>query len=194
MIIQGYFFLFLHENICYEYSLEVSQRGTSNEYTQYVFRENWRSYTGIMVKYSSLTIPLKFPNWMLSEAHIISIFGKQNIYFFSLVAMPNWLQKCMEAKLHHDNANSQILSWYIMIHANSQKLSWYNFFYDTCKYILAQLNPFWCWSSIDVIFTTGLHFARTSDQIQNNGLCEKPEGETVNTQILLMASDLGLCH
>ena len=32
-------FLFLHENICCGYSLEVPQRGTSNEYPQHVFVE-----------------------------------------------------------------------------------------------------------------------------------------------------------
>ena len=34
------FFLFLHENICCEYSLEAPQRGASNEYTQHMF--SWR--------------------------------------------------------------------------------------------------------------------------------------------------------
>ena len=32
--------IFLHENICCEYSLEVSRRGTSNEYPQHIF--SWR--------------------------------------------------------------------------------------------------------------------------------------------------------
>ena len=42
MIILGYFFfLFLHKSICWDYSLEVHHRGTSNEYP-YVFMENWR--------------------------------------------------------------------------------------------------------------------------------------------------------
>ena len=31
------FFLFLHENICCGYSLEVPHRGTSNEYPQHSF-------------------------------------------------------------------------------------------------------------------------------------------------------------
>ena len=30
-------FLFLHKNICCGYSLEVPQRGTSNEYPQHMF-------------------------------------------------------------------------------------------------------------------------------------------------------------
>ena len=34
------FFLFLHENICCGYSLEVPQRGTSNEYLQHIIMEN----------------------------------------------------------------------------------------------------------------------------------------------------------
>ena len=34
-------FLFLHINICYGYSLEVPQRGTSNEYPQHKFL--WRN-------------------------------------------------------------------------------------------------------------------------------------------------------
>ena len=37
MIILGYFFLFLHENICCGYSLEVPQQGISNEYPQCMF-------------------------------------------------------------------------------------------------------------------------------------------------------------
>ena len=35
------FFLFLHENICCGYSLEVPRRGTSNEYPQHIF--SWRN-------------------------------------------------------------------------------------------------------------------------------------------------------
>ena len=31
------FFLYLHENICCGYSLEVPRRGTSNEYPQHMF-------------------------------------------------------------------------------------------------------------------------------------------------------------
>ena len=34
-------FLFLHENICCGYSLEVPRRGTSNEYPQHMF--SWRN-------------------------------------------------------------------------------------------------------------------------------------------------------
>ena len=41
-LVRGYqiFFLFFHENICYGYSLEVPQRGTSNEYPQQML---WRN-------------------------------------------------------------------------------------------------------------------------------------------------------
>ena len=35
------FFLFLHKNICYGYSLEARQSGTSNEYPQHMF--SWRN-------------------------------------------------------------------------------------------------------------------------------------------------------
>ena len=38
-------FLFLHENICCGYSLEVPQRGTSNEYPQQMF--SWRNKKNI---------------------------------------------------------------------------------------------------------------------------------------------------
>ena len=34
------FFLFLHENICYGYSLEVPQQGTSNEYIHLFWERN----------------------------------------------------------------------------------------------------------------------------------------------------------
>ena len=37
MIILGYFFLFLHKNICCRYSLEVPHQGASNENPQHVF-------------------------------------------------------------------------------------------------------------------------------------------------------------
>ena len=59
VIILGYFFLFLHGNICWGYSLEVPHRGTSNEYPQRMFL--WRTgenYTKIITNYSSLTSPL----------------------------------------------------------------------------------------------------------------------------------------
>ena len=39
MSIRAIVFLFLQENICCGYSLEVPQRGTSYEYPQHVFRE-----------------------------------------------------------------------------------------------------------------------------------------------------------
>ena len=35
------FLLFLHENICCGYSVEVPHRGTSNEYSQHMF--SWRN-------------------------------------------------------------------------------------------------------------------------------------------------------
>ena len=38
------FFFFLHENICFGYSLEVSQGGTSNEYHNIVFVEKLDKY------------------------------------------------------------------------------------------------------------------------------------------------------
>ena len=37
MIIKGYFFLFLHENVCCGYLLESPRRGNSNEYQQHMF-------------------------------------------------------------------------------------------------------------------------------------------------------------
>ena len=40
MIILGYFFLFLHKNICCGYSLEVRQQGTSHDPHKNVFMEN----------------------------------------------------------------------------------------------------------------------------------------------------------
>ena len=39
------FFLFLHKNICYGYSLEVPRLGASNEYPQYLFL--WRNKENI---------------------------------------------------------------------------------------------------------------------------------------------------
>ena len=59
VIIVGYFFLFLHKNICCGYSLGASCRGASNEYPQHMFL--WRTrenYPIIIIKYSSLTSPL----------------------------------------------------------------------------------------------------------------------------------------
>ena len=41
------FFLFLHKNICYGYSLEGPQRGASNEYPQHMFL--WRNKKNIIV-------------------------------------------------------------------------------------------------------------------------------------------------
>ena len=40
------FFLFLHENICCGYSLEVPCRGASNEYPQHMF--SWRNKKNII--------------------------------------------------------------------------------------------------------------------------------------------------
>ena len=45
MGIRKIFFLFLHENICCGYSLEVPHRGTSNEYPQHMF--SWRNKKNI---------------------------------------------------------------------------------------------------------------------------------------------------
>ena len=44
------FFLFLHENICCGYSLEVPQRGTYNEYQQHVFVEKLVPTTYVFVE------------------------------------------------------------------------------------------------------------------------------------------------
>ena len=41
------FFLFLHENICCGYSLEVPPRGASNEYPQHMFL--WRNKKNISI-------------------------------------------------------------------------------------------------------------------------------------------------
>ena len=41
------FFLFLHENICCRYSLEVPHRGASNEYPQHMFL--WRNKKDISI-------------------------------------------------------------------------------------------------------------------------------------------------
>ena len=57
MVIQGYFLLFLHENVYCGYSLEAPQRGASNEYPQHIFL--WRTgenYPRIITEYSSLTL------------------------------------------------------------------------------------------------------------------------------------------
>ena len=59
MIILDFFFLFLHKTICCGYSLEAPRRGASNEYPQHMVL--WRigeNYPRIIIKYSSLTIPL----------------------------------------------------------------------------------------------------------------------------------------
>ena len=59
MIILGYFFLFLHKNICCGYSLEAPRQGASNEYPQHMFSwRNGENYLRIITKYSSLTSPL----------------------------------------------------------------------------------------------------------------------------------------
>ena len=53
------FFLFLHENICFGFSLEVPQRGTSNEYPQHVFvknEKNINSFWLIKVPYLEVRI------------------------------------------------------------------------------------------------------------------------------------------
>ena len=43
------FFLFLTKTYC-GYSLEVPQRGTSNEYPQYVLEEKYKKYQGQVVQ------------------------------------------------------------------------------------------------------------------------------------------------
>ena len=43
------YFLFLHENICCRYSLEVPQWGTSNEYPQYTCTLSWRNAEGLQM-------------------------------------------------------------------------------------------------------------------------------------------------
>ena len=43
------FFLFLTKTYC-GYSLEVPQRGTSNEYPQYVLQEKYKKYQGQVVQ------------------------------------------------------------------------------------------------------------------------------------------------
>ena len=63
MIILGYFFIFLHKNICCGYSLEAPLWGASNEYPQYnCFNrelEKIITYKVIITKYS-LAMPIKF--------------------------------------------------------------------------------------------------------------------------------------
>ena len=66
------FFLFLFENICYGYSLEVPQRGTSNEYPQYMF--SWRNKKNI------------FPG-TYSYLDLSTIFVYYNPYLFSTVIL-----------------------------------------------------------------------------------------------------------
>ena len=64
MIIKGQFCLFLHKNVCCEYSLESPQRGDSNEYPQHMFYEE---LTKIILQLSSNTLLICstdfFPNF-----------------------------------------------------------------------------------------------------------------------------------
>ena len=49
-------FLFLHENICYEYSLEVPQRGASNEYHNICFHAEIRK---LLCGYTLLSVAME---------------------------------------------------------------------------------------------------------------------------------------
>ena len=75
VIILGYFFLFLHKNICCGYSLEAPHRGTSNVYPQHMFlwkiREN---YPRIITKYS-------LPTPLLSNRQIPLLLITQFLYY-----------------------------------------------------------------------------------------------------------------
>ena len=55
------YFLNSPQNICCEYSLEVLQRGTSNEYPQYVFVEKYRQekYQYFLAEKSALSGAMK---------------------------------------------------------------------------------------------------------------------------------------
>ena len=50
------FFLFLHENICCGYSLEVPQRGASNVYPQHMF--SWRNKKDFSGEKSALSVSM----------------------------------------------------------------------------------------------------------------------------------------
>ena len=72
------FFLFLHENICCGYSLEVPRRGTSNEYQQRTFscRNNKSDmlifYLGLCVMFRTCTVlDLKGIDTLLSFQHLL---------------------------------------------------------------------------------------------------------------------------
>ena len=71
----SYFFLFLHKNICCGYSLEVPQRGTSNEYPQHTF--SWRNKKNINTVLSENAPYLDVWRW-LHEIKVLII-----VIFFS---------------------------------------------------------------------------------------------------------------
>ena len=55
------FFLFLHENICYVYSLEVPHWGTSNEYPQHMF--SWRNKKNIWIPLLCVVMVMLLQIW-----------------------------------------------------------------------------------------------------------------------------------
>ena len=58
------FFLFLHENICCGYSLEVPQRGASNEYPQHMFSlRNKKDISIFRMKKSALSVAMMVGLW-----------------------------------------------------------------------------------------------------------------------------------
>ena len=50
-----YYLSFFHENVCCRYSLEVPQRGASNEYQQHVFMEKKKNFSIHWVEKSALS-------------------------------------------------------------------------------------------------------------------------------------------
>ena len=58
MIILGSFSPFLHKNMCCGYSLEVPQRGTSNEYPIHIL---WRNKKKLSLNYQQILFLSKFP-------------------------------------------------------------------------------------------------------------------------------------
>ena len=74
LIILGKFSQFFHKNICFVYSLEEFQQGTSNENMQGLFLwRNKKIHLRISTKYSSLTSPLTialFVHFVISELQV----------------------------------------------------------------------------------------------------------------------------
>ena len=98
-IILGYFFLFLHKNICYGYSLEAPCRGASNEYTQHMFL--WRTvenYPVIVTNYSSLSSPLN--KYYLSCAFSIVF---QNVVGWYSFRRGSTMRPSFRERLLHEN-------------------------------------------------------------------------------------------